>query len=147
MRTRIAALILITALVPAACAGQLAPYDEAVERDLGTLYANVSGFFDELQTAAAPSAAAQESHQAFYDRTRSEIAAIRTRAALLPGNDRTVRALDLLAETLGDLEEMHAEGLSAEEIPVLREMVGAQLRMLIRLETAKKQPSGEEVSP
>ncbi len=37
MKTRLTALILIAALVPAACAGQVAPYDEALERDLGML--------------------------------------------------------------------------------------------------------------
>jgi hypothetical protein len=148
MRTRLTALILLATLAPAACAGRIAPYDQAVERDLVVLYANLSGFFDQLQTAAGTPAAEWERHQAFYDRTRAEIAAVRARAALLPGNDQTVRAVDLLAQTLGEIEEMHAEGITAPEIPILRQMIGAQLRALIRLETAKKAPSpAGEVSP
>ena len=147
MKPRRAALMFLAALLLETCTSRVAPYDAALERDLGELQSSMSGFFEQLQKAAGTPAAEWQSHEAFYDRTEERIAALQSRAALQVRNDQTIRSLDLLLETLGEVESMHRAGLTAGEIPVVRELVGAQLRMLLKLEAAKKRPWAGEVSP
>lgn len=140
-----AVALLLTAFVlagPAACVSRVAPHDESIAAGLAKLQASHTRFFDELQQTAGTPDAAWNCHAPWYEETRAEIAAIRVRAASYgQPNDPTVQAIDLLDKSLTELEQAHAQGFSAGEIPVLRTLFDAQLHMLIELEAAKKKRS------
>ena len=111
---------------------------------LAELRSSHTRFFDELQQAAGTPDAAWECHIAWYEETHAEIAALRTRAASYGlKSDPTADALALLDQSVAELEQAHAEGLSRGEIPMLRTMFDSQLRMLIELEEAKKRTPAE----
>lgn len=150
MSRRGALAVLLTALVlavPAACVSRVAPYDQTIATGLAKLQASHTRFFDELQQTAGTPDAAWNCHAAWYGETRAEIAALRVRAASYGlEKDPTVAAMELLERSLNELEQAHAQGFSAGEIPVLRTLFDAQLHMLIELEAAKKRPAIAEVS-
>ena len=147
--TLIAAVVLAVVLaVVAGCVSRVAPHDAVIAAGLADLQSSNSRFFDELRRTAGTPDAAWECHIAWYEETLAEIAALRTRAESHGvKNDPTVEALELLQRSVAELEEAHAEGLSAGEIPVLRTLFDSQLRMLIELEAAKKRAASTEVSP
>ncbi|MGZ5441974.1 MAG: hypothetical protein ACXW5U_16380 [Thermoanaerobaculia bacterium] len=142
--------VLIAAIVLAllaGCVSRVTPHDAVIAAGLADLQSSHSRFFDELQQTVGTPDAAWEYHAAWYEETRAEIGALRTRAASHDlKNDPTVAALELLEESVNELETAHAEGLSAGEIPVLRTLFDSQLRMLAQLEAAKKRTAAE-VSP
>lgn len=143
--TLIAAIVL--ALL-AGCLSRVSPYDDTIAAGLTSLRSSNTRFFDELQQTAGTPGAKLESHAAWYEETRAEIVALRTRAAAYGmKNDPTVRSLELLGASLDELEKVHAKGISAGEIPVLRTLFDSQLRMLIELESAKRRPADGEVTP
>jgi hypothetical protein len=125
--------------VLAGCASRIAPHDDTIAAGLAKLQASHARFFDQLQQTAGTPGAAWEAHAAWYKETRAEIATLRARAASYGlKHDPTPRAIALLEQSVDELEQAHAEGLSPGEIPVLRTLFDSQLRMLIQLEAAKK---------
>lgn len=137
-----ALLIALLIVAPAGCASRIAPHDETIAAGLADLRSRHTRFFDELQQAAGTPDAAWECHIAWYDETHAEIAALRSRAASYGlKSDPTADALALLDRSVAELEQVHAEGLSRGEIPMLRTMFDSQLHMLIELEEAKKRTS------
>lgn len=144
-RTHAAALLATFLLaLPAGCVSRIAPHDETIAAGLAELRSRNTRFFDELQQAAGTPDAAWECHVAWYDETHAEIAALRTRSASYGlKNDPTADALALLDRSVAELEQVHAEGLSGGEIPMLRTMFDSQLHMLIELEEAKKRTPAE----
>lgn len=148
-RFRSAAVIAAVALaLLAGCISRVSPHDEVIAAGLAELQSSNASFFDGLQQAAGTPGAALEHHAAWYEETRADIAALRTRATGYGvRNDPTVDALALLETSVAELEKMHATGISAGEVPVLRTLFDSQLRMLIELESAKRRRVIEEVWP
>ncbi len=150
MSRRGKAATLIAAIVIALLAGcisRVAPHDAVIAAGLARLQSSCNGFFDDLQRTAGTPDAVWESHAAWYDTTRAEIAALRGRAESYSlKHDPTADLFALLDESVNELEKAHIQGLSSGEIAVLRTLFDSQLRMLIQLEAAK-QPAPAEVSP
>jgi hypothetical protein len=141
----LAAAIVLTLL--AGCISRVAPHDAIIAAGLANLQSSCNGFFGDLQRNAGRPDAVWESHAAWYDTTRAEIAALRSRAeSSSVKHDPTVDALALLDGSVDELEKAHIQGLSSGEIPVLRTLFDSQLRMLVQLEAAK-QAAPAEVSP
>lgn len=142
MKRRVDVFTLIAAIVLAlltGCVSRVAPHDEQIAAGLAGLKASHTRFFDGLHQTAGTPDAAWECHIAWYEQTRAEISALRTRAASYNlASDPTADALALLEQSVAELEEMHAGGLSRDEIAVLRTLFDSQLNMLIHLEAAKK---------
>jgi outer membrane murein-binding lipoprotein Lpp len=144
VKVRIHLIPIIAAVVLAllaGCVSRVAPHDAEIAAGLAELQASHARFFDELQRTAGTPDAAWECHAAWYEETRARIAALRTRAESSGlKDDPTPPALELLDQTLDELEAAHAEGLSSGEISVLRTLLDSQLRALIQRETAKVTP-------
>ncbi len=143
--------VLVTAIVLAVlagCASRIAPHDQTIAAGLSALQQSHGRFFDQLQLSAGTPDAAWESHRQWYQETRAEIAALRTRAASHGlGQDPTGDALELLEKSVDELEVMHMQGISAVEVPTLRILFDSQLRMLAQLEAAKQRSGIAEVTP
>ena len=141
----VAAIVLA---VLAGCASRIAPHDGTIAAGLSALQQSHGRFFDQLQLSAGTPDAAWERHSAWYEETRAEIAALRTRAASHGlAQDPTGDALELLEKSVDELEVMHRQGISAVEVPMLRILFDSQLRMLAQLEAAKKRSGIAEVTP
>ncbi|HYC91872.1 MAG TPA: hypothetical protein VEO54_21850 [Thermoanaerobaculia bacterium] len=150
MSRRANAATLVVALLlalPAGCMSRIAPHDPTIAAGLADLQTSHARFFDGLQLSTGTPEGAWECHRHWYEETRAAIAVLQVRAASHGRkDDPTAKAIDLLAKSVDELEQAHAEGFSAGEIPVLRTLFDSQLRMLIQLEDAKKRPGIAEVS-
>lgn len=135
----------LVAFLTAGCAARIAPYDPTLNDGLAGLQTKIAGFLEELEQRAGTPDAAWEKHAAFYESVRADLQDLRFRAAAHGGNELTLGSLDLVSDSIDDLEQLHRSGLNGTEIPILRSLFETQLRMLIQLETAKRR-TGEAAS-
>jgi hypothetical protein len=139
MRKRLRAILLTVAALGVSCSSYfIAEYSEAVDGGATKLQQKVDGFLTGLQSAAGTAEGEYAGHEEFYGEARSDIDELRTAAAAKRGNDLTLQSLDLIADNLDKLERMHAQGISAKEIAIVRQLFDTQFRMLVQLENAKK---------
>ena len=139
MRKRARAILLTIAALGVSCSSYfIAEYSEAVDGGATKLQQKVDGFLTELQSTAGTAEGDYEGHEEFYAEARSDIDELRTAASLQRGNGITLESLDLIEDNLDKLERMHAQGISAKEIAIVRQLFDTQFRMLVQLENAKK---------
>ena len=137
-------LILLLSLLPFGCALFSAPsYDAELDRGATALQAKLNTHFDELQRTAGTPEGAWEHHAPFYESVRADLTILFQHAGAQPGNDTTVRSLELLATNVAEVEAVHRAGLSPREVPILKQLLDMQLRMLTKLEQAKKRSARE----
>jgi len=139
MRKRSKAILMAIVTLAVSCSSYfIAEYDPAVEGGATDLQAKVDRFLIDLQQTTGTPGGDYEHHIGFYDEVRSDIETLRDAASVQRGNALTVQSLDLIEKNVDKLETMHAEGISPEEIGVVRTLFDTQFRMLVKLENAKK---------
>jgi hypothetical protein len=130
--------IAFLALFTCACTGMfIAGYDAQVDRRGNALRNKVDRFFNDLERTAGTPAAAYHKHTRFYAAARKDLKALREAAGKLPGNEITVDSVGLIEQNLDQLEAMHRAGITAPEVPVIRDLIDTQFRLLLHLEEAK----------
>jgi hypothetical protein len=129
-RTLIALLAVVFFMVLAACAGNNTAGDPAFASDLAVLESKVDGFLANLEMVAGTADGTYARHAAFYSGIGDELASLRTRAGNAQGNAAAVAGLDAISENLAHLEDLHRQGVSAAEVPVLRKLLAAQFNAL-----------------
>ncbi|HJQ39367.1 MAG TPA: hypothetical protein VKB93_19675 [Thermoanaerobaculia bacterium] len=143
MRKHAKAIVLAVITSIVGCSGYfIAQYNPAIDNGATRLSEEVDDFLIELESTAGTPAGAYERHAPAYDELRAEIETLRAVAVAQRGNDLTVHSLDLIAENLTKLETLHTDGISAEELRVVRTLFDSQFRMLVQLENAKKRKEG-----
>jgi hypothetical protein len=132
-------IALVTALVMCGCAWlSIARYDPALDSDTAKLHRKLADFFDELRdTAGTPEGAYERSTQ-FYFALRMDLGALRIAAQSQPGRERTLLILESIDHNLDELEAIHQDGVSAEEVAIIAQLFDAQFRMLAQLESMKR---------
>jgi hypothetical protein len=143
MRKRTNALLIAAVASVVSCSGYfMAGYDPQVDSGATQLHQKVDQFLTDLERTAGTPAGEYEHNQAAYRELRSELDALRGLAGSQRGNGLTVQSLDLIGNNLDKLEAMHADGISAKEIGIVRTLFDSQFRMLVQLENAKKRQGG-----
>jgi len=135
---RLACLLLVLALVGCANIRLIADYDEQIDKSISELQRKFETFLTGLERNAGKPEAGYDASVKFYDEARVDLSAIRVRAAAIPQNDITLQQLDLLADSLGKLEELHKGGLGRDEIRPLRSAFNSSFTAILKLELAKK---------
>jgi hypothetical protein len=139
MRKRAKALLLTAVASLVSCSGYfIATYNPAVDSGATELQQKVDGFLADLQQNSGKPEAEYERNTGFYEDARADIQALRTAASSQGGNGLTLQSLDLIENNLEKLEALHADGITPEEIDVVRTLFDSQFRMLVQLENAKK---------
>ena len=139
MRQRTKAILLAAATFIGSCSALVvAKYDAAVDHGATELQQKVNSFLTDLEQNAGTPEAEYERHAGFYEEVRNDIFVLRNAASIQRGNDITIESLDLIEDNVGKLEQIHAEGISAEEIAVVRTIFDTQFQLLIQFENAKK---------
>jgi hypothetical protein len=128
MRPRVTTLLFVVALVLASCAGNSVS-DPLFGTDIAALQQKVDGFLAKLEIVAGTPDGEFARHAPFYTQLRDDIAALRNRAAGLPGNAAALADLDAISENLVQLEALHRQGVSPAELPVLRKLFGIQFAL------------------
>jgi hypothetical protein len=137
MRKRTKAILLSIVTFALGCVF-IAGYDPRIDSGATELQQKVGTFLTDLeQTTGAPEGE-YERHIGFYEEVRTDISVLRTVASAHKGNDLTLQSLDLVEANVAKLEKLHAEGISREEIGIVRSLFDTQFRMLVQLENAKK---------
>ena len=139
MRKRYKAILVAIGTLALSCSSYfIAEYSAEVDSGATQLQQKVDGFLTELQNTAGTAEGGYEGHEVFYADVRNDIGELRTAAALQRGNEITLQSIDRIEDNLDKLERMHAQGISAKEIAVARQLLDTQFRMLVQLEHAKK---------
>lgn len=134
-------LTLIVALIVFGCALPLAPDTDQFEDASVALQSKMEAFFDELERTAGTEEGGWAKHASFYEGVRADLDLMRIEAGAHPRDAATRRVLELLAVNLASLEAAHREGLTPPEVPILRNLIGTQLRMFVELQKKAEAPS------
>ncbi len=117
----------------------IADYDEVTDKAVTALQRKVNGFLVGLERLIGTPEAAYEKHTKFYDEVRVDIDAIRVRAGARLKNEITVKQLNLVRESMNQLEELHKLGFSkVEQVEVVRKGLDIHFTAILKLELAKK---------
>ncbi|WP_417915691.1 hypothetical protein [Candidatus Electronema sp. JM] len=81
-----------------------------------------------------------ENYKKFYEEMKIDVSSISLRADAIPNdNTRTKKQIDLLRNSLGDLEKLHKLScLSPEQIKIARSNLESSFKAVLKLELAKK---------
>ena len=132
-------LVLSIALLMFGCGWlSIAKYDPAIEGGAAVLHGKVSEFLNNLRECAGTPEGEYELHAEFYAVARADLAALRTIAGTHANNERTIRSLEAIGENLDELEAIHREGVSSEEVALITQLFDTQFRMLAELEKRKE---------
>jgi hypothetical protein len=143
MRKRLKVILLAAVTSIAGCSSYfIARFDPAIEGGATQLQEKVDVFLGDLERTTGTPEGQYENNVAHYEKLRGDIQALRLQASQQRGNTLTLQSLDLIGKNLDKLESMHRDGISAEEIAIVRELFDTQFRMLVKLETAKKRQGG-----
>jgi hypothetical protein len=117
----------------------VADYDEITDRSVMALQREFERFFIDVERNLYTLEADHGNYIGFYDEVRAELGVIRVRAAARPKNEITVEQLDLVAQNVDNLEELHKLGFeSPEELEPLRAAFQQSFQAILTLELAKK---------
>jgi hypothetical protein len=135
---RFASLLLVLVAVGCTNIRLIADYDEQIDKSVTDLQRKVETFLTGLERNASTPPAAYHANVKFYDEAKVDLSAIRVRAAAIPKNDITLTQLDLLADSLGKLEQLHQSGISRAHIAPVRSALNTSFTSILKLEIAKK---------
>jgi hypothetical protein len=139
MRKHAKAIVLaVIASVTSCSAYFIAAYNPALDHGAAQLQQKVDGLLSELESTAGTPEGAYDVYVDRYQELHGDIETLRTVASSQRGNDLTLQSLQLIDANVDKLERMHAEGITAKEIGVVRTLLDTQLRMLVQLENGKK---------
>lgn len=139
MRKQYKAILLTAGALAIGCSSYfIADYNEVIDGGAVALQQKVDAFLTTLERTAGTAAADYEHHTERYAELRSDLGILRDVAKLQRGNELTIDSLQLIEDNLGQLESIHAGGISQQEIAVVRKLLDTQFRMFIQLENAKK---------
>jgi hypothetical protein len=116
----------------------VADYDPEIDQSVSELQRKCETFLTFLERNAGKAEAQYDANKEFYDEVRIDLSAIHVRAAAIPKNDITLRQLDLLRDSLDNLEELHKMGLTRKQIEPLRSAFNSSFTAILKLELAKK---------
>ncbi|MBI4634082.1 MAG: hypothetical protein HY742_09360 [Deltaproteobacteria bacterium] len=135
---RLASLLLVVALAGCASIRLIADYDEQIDKSVSELQRKCETFLTGLERNVGKPEAGHDTNTKFYDEAKVDLSAIRVRAAAISKNEITLKQLDLLADSLDKLEQLHKGGLRREQIKPLRSAFNASFTAILKLELAKK---------
>ena len=141
-------LVFCIAINAAACTVKLiSSYDEQTDRSVSALQKKVETFLVGLENLDGLPECTYTHQKLFYRDTTVDLSAMKVRAAAIPQNEITTQQLDLLSNSLEDLEELHKvksekqtgkKCLSKQEIRPLRDNFATSFTAILKLELAKK---------
>ena len=134
-------LLACLALLLQGCAVKLvSDYDEVTDQAVMALQRKTTAHLLGLQTlASSGSGCKYEKHLAFYEEAKADASAIEVRAAALPDNQLETQQVQLLANSLESLEQLHRIGcLSPEQIKPLLIQFNVQFTSILRFELARR---------
>lgn len=113
-------------------------YDEQTDKAATAFQRKIEMFFTFLEQNADKPEGKYEQNINFYNEAKVDLSSLRVRAAALPENGITVQQVDLLIDSLNNLEELHKTGLTREQIPPLRSAFNISCTAILKYELAKK---------
>lgn len=122
------------------CAVRLvSDYDEVIDQAVMALQRKTAAHLFGLQTLASGPGCKYDMHKAFYEEAKADVSAIEVRAGAQPNNDLETQQVQLLANSLESLEQLHQIGcISPEQIKPLLIQFNVQFTSILRFELARR---------
>ncbi|MGI6456039.1 MAG: hypothetical protein ACOX5R_10540 [bacterium] len=135
----VAALLFFSFLSGCMSVQFVSEYDEVIDLTATELQRDFTLFFIQLEDALHTGDAAYPEFKRFYDEIMADIAVLEVRANAHPRNTRTLEQVQLLKDSIRQIEAAHQEDvLNLDMIPVMHTQIEQQIGAIIRLEIAKK---------
>ncbi len=123
----------------AGCVHFVADYDEQLDQGVSDVLRQFQTLFTRMERTAGTDGALYANYVAAYDEIRTKLRVLSARARAHEKNDLTVQQLDLLLDTLRQVEELHKLGpIPIEQQGPLRRAVETSCSAILKLELAKK---------
>ncbi|NIM97054.1 MAG: hypothetical protein GTO24_02880 [candidate division Zixibacteria bacterium] len=117
----------------------ISSYDETTDKTVTALQKKVESFLITLESIEGLPECEYKNHKKFYDEVKIEISAIVVRARAIPDNEITIEQVELLKDSLKNLESLHKIScLSKDQIEPLRIAFNSSFTAILKLEFAKK---------
>ncbi len=116
----------------------ISEYDEQTDKSITQFQRKIEAFLISLERNIGTEQAKYENNTQYYDEFKVDLSAIRVRAAAIPKNSITIQQIDLLIDSLNNLEKLHQHGLTREDIGPLRTAFNTSCTAILKLELAKK---------
>ncbi len=133
------AILAVMSVISGCSVMMISGYDEKTDTAVTAMQKQVETFFVTIESQVGMPGCKYENHKSFYQNSKIALSAIEVRSKALPKNEITVQQVELLADSLKSLEELHKLGcLTAEQIAPLRSNFNTSFTAILRLELAKK---------
>lgn len=116
----------------------IADHDEQVVQMASEIHWKIEAQLVFLERHIDAEAGKYEYSTDFYDEIRVDLRSLRVRAAAQPKNEIAVQQVDLLLQNVALMEQMHQQGISANDLAPLRSAFETAVTAILKLELAKK---------
>lgn len=142
-RSIVLPMVLVSVLMLSACTLRLiSEYDDRTDIAVSELQTKVDGFLVGLEKTPTAPGCTYDRNKQFYVDVTVDIGSLRMRNEGRPKNDITVKQLELLADSLKTLEELHSgkkdKCMLENELEPIRSGLNTSFAAILKLELAKK---------
>lgn len=116
----------------------IAEYDEKLDNSVTELQKKVAILLTQLERTAETDEGIYSKYQQSYDGIQVDLSSIRVRAVAIDKNKITQDQIQLLSESIANLEDLHKTGLTREQIPALRNSFEQGFTAILKLIHALK---------
>lgn len=114
-------------------------YDETTDLAVTQLHKDFESFLITLETEAGLTECSYDNHAAFYQMLNVEVRSIQIRANAIPDNALTIEQIDLLADSLQKMAQLHQiRCLDPGIIASLRSSFDSHITAILKFELGKK---------
>jgi hypothetical protein len=151
---KVVVLLFMMILLSGCTITQISSYDEVTDKAISSLQRKVESFLIKLETKDGLPECTYKENSKFYSEAKVDLSAIKVRAQAIPKNEITIEQIQLLDNSLNDLETLHKYKdkksqkenklycISKDEVAPLRIGFNSSFTAILKLELAKKR--GEE---
>lgn len=132
--------LLIFVLLLSGCAVKLiSSYDEQTDNAITALQKDMTQFFLTVERQAGLPECQYSNHVMFYQQAKVALSAIAVRTKAIEANELTVEQVELLQDSLSNLEQLHQLGcFTSNQVANLRSNFDSSITAILKLELAKK---------
>jgi len=131
-------LSLLLIIVSSCSVKLISSYDEITDKTVTQLQKDFETFFITIECLDKPNCE-YENHKRFYQDAKITISSLAIRANAIPKNSLTIKQIEILKNSLDNLEKLHKLGcLSVDQIKDLRNSFNVIFTAILKLEIAKK---------
>ncbi len=132
-------LLALIALLSGCSIQLVGNYDEHIDKGVTQLQKDFETFLITVDSQTKTPKCKYQNHTQFYQGSKVAISSIEVRANAIDKNEKTVKQIGLLKDSLASLENLHRWGcFTHSQVQSLRSSFNSHITAILKLELAKK---------